>query len=79
MGCGCSGGAKAALKGVQKYEISDDPESREFLTEREALSAKSTRASHRKSGSSCRRTFTTAAPSRPCRCRFSSWASEASK
>ena len=42
MGCGCSGGAKAALKGVQKYEITDDPQSREFLTEREALSAKST-------------------------------------
>lgn len=42
MGCGCGGGAKAALKGVQKYEIEGDPESREFLTEREALSAKST-------------------------------------
>lgn len=42
MGCGCSGGTKAAMKGVQKYQISDDPESREFLTEREALSAKST-------------------------------------
>ena len=42
MGCGCGGGTKAALKGVQKYEITDDPESRQFLTEREALSARST-------------------------------------
>lgn len=42
MGCGCgSGGAKAAMKGVQKYTIEDDPNSVEYLTEREALTARS--------------------------------------
>lgn len=41
MGCGCSGGSKAALKGVQKYEIEGDKDHRQFLTEREAISAKS--------------------------------------
>lgn len=40
MGCGCSGGTQAALKGVQKYEIAGDPQSRAYLTEREALAAK---------------------------------------
>lgn len=45
MGCGCSGGTKAAMKGVQKYKITDDPEPtpKEYLTEREALSARSVR------------------------------------
>lgn len=47
MGCGCGGGTKAAMKGVQKYTIQDpnqtqdDPNRAEYLTEREALAAKS--------------------------------------
>lgn len=40
MGCGCSGGAKAALKGVQKYKV--EGTDTEYLTEREALAAKET-------------------------------------
>lgn len=41
MGCGCGSSAKTAMKGVQKYTITDDPNSTEYLTEREALAAKS--------------------------------------
>jgi hypothetical protein len=41
MGCGCGGGTKAAMKGVQKYTIEGDPNGTEYLTEREALAAKS--------------------------------------
>jgi len=43
MGCGCGGGAKAAMKSVQRYSIQGDPEAREYLTEREALTAADTR------------------------------------
>lgn len=44
MGCGCGGGgAAAAMKNVQQYSITDDPEQRKYLTEREALTAKDTR------------------------------------
>jgi hypothetical protein len=43
MGCGCSGGTAAALKNVVKYSISDDPESKQYLTEREAINARTTR------------------------------------
>jgi hypothetical protein len=40
MGCGCSGGTKAALKGVQKYKV--EGTNQEYLTEREAIAAKET-------------------------------------
>lgn len=43
MGCGCGGGAKAAMKSVQMYSIEGDPEAREYLTEREAMTAADTR------------------------------------
>lgn len=44
MGCGCGGGgAKAAMKSVQMYTIEGDPEAREYLTEREAMTASDTR------------------------------------
>lgn len=44
MGCGCGGGGTAAaMKGVQKYVIEDDPESKEYLTELEAITAAKTR------------------------------------
>jgi hypothetical protein len=41
MGCGC-GGAKTVAN-VQKYTITGDPESKEYLTEHEALVAATTR------------------------------------
>lgn len=44
MGCGCGGGGAAKTK-VTKFEISDDPNTpkRQYLTEREAVAAKSNR------------------------------------
>lgn len=45
MGCGCGGGGVAARQKVTKYQISDDPQEpkRSYLTEREAIAAKSNR------------------------------------
>lgn len=44
MGCGCGGGGgQAAMAKVQKYTIQGDPEAKEYLTEREALTAADTR------------------------------------
>lgn len=43
MGCGCGGGAKAALKTVQTYEIEGDPEQIKYLTERDAITQKAAR------------------------------------
>ena len=43
MGCGCSGGAAAAMKTVQQYEIQGDPENKTYITEREAITAKNVR------------------------------------
>jgi hypothetical protein len=44
MGCGCGSGTKAAVNAaVQTYQIKDDPESVEYLTERDALDNRAAR------------------------------------
>lgn len=43
MGCGCGKSAAAAMKTVQQYEITGDPENKTYLTEREAITAKNVR------------------------------------
>lgn len=43
MGCGCGGSAKAAMKTVQTYEITGDPEGIKYLTERDAIDQKTER------------------------------------
>lgn len=43
MGCGCGSSAKAALKSVQTYEITGDPEGIKYLTELDAIRQKAER------------------------------------
>lgn len=37
MGCGCGGSKATALKSVQTYEITGDPEGIKYLTELDAI------------------------------------------
>lgn len=43
MGCGCGKSAAAAMKSVQQYRIEGDTENKQYMTEREAITAKNVR------------------------------------
>ena len=42
-GCGCGGSKAAAMKTVQTYEITGDPQGIKYLTEKDAIDQKAAR------------------------------------